>query len=166
MRALVIVSDIGQQTSPEFFERMKIPHIQRSHPLILRDTEPSLNLCLLCGGTRPAVADHGADPGSQQFHLSVLIGSSVIIVKNFRTAVLGDGRLHDGHKVHKGIVKEDICANNKAAGIIDECDHINTMLLYIWDFQPGTGTGITAPYFSDVRPFVMLHVLIVRRTFL
>lgn len=66
-------------------------------------------------------------------------------------AVLGDGGLHDGHKIHEGIVKEDIRAEDKAAGVIDQGGHINTMLLSIRSFQIGAGTGITAPYFIDVR---------------
>ena len=166
MRTLIIAPDIGQQAPSEFFEGMKISHIQGSHPLIFQGAEPSLDLGLLCGGIRPAVADHRSDPGSQQFHLPVFVGSPVIKVENLRPAVLGDGGLHDGHKIHEGIVKEDIRTKDKAAGIIDQGNHIDTMLLSVCGFQIGTGTGITAPYFIDVWSFVTPHVLIVRQTFL
>ena len=145
---------------------MKIPHIQGCHPLILQSAEPSLNLGLLCGCIRLAVADHRSDPGSQQLHLPVFVGSTVIKVENLRPAVLGNGRLHDRHKIHEGIVKEYIRAKNKAAGIIDQRDHINTVLLSVCGLQIGTGTGIAAPYFIDVWSFITPHILIVRQTFL
>ena len=134
--------------------------------MILQGTEPSLDLGLLCGCIRPAVADHRADPGGQKFHLPVFVGGTVIKVENLWPAILGDGRFHDGHKIHEGIVKEDIRTKDKAAGIIDQRDHINTMLLSICGFQIGAGTGITAPYFIDVWSFVTPHILIVRQMFL
>ena len=145
---------------------MKIPHIQGCHPLILKGTEPSLDFCLLCGCIRPTVADDRADPGRQQFHLPVFIGGSIIKVENLWSAVFGDRRFHDGHKIHEGIVKEDIRTKDKTAGIIDQRDHINTMLLSIPGFQIGAGTGITAPYFIDVWSFITPHILIVRQMFL
>ncbi len=166
MRALVIASDIGQQAASELFERVKIPHIQGCHPLIFQGTEPSLDLGLLCGSIRAAVADHRSDPGSQQFHLPVFVGRSVIKVKNLGLAVLGDGRLHDGHKIHESIMKEDICPQDKPAGIVDQGNHINAALSAVRSLQPGTGTGIAAPYFINMRPLVTAHILIVRQTLL
>ena len=128
---------------------MKILHIQGCHPLILQGTEPPLDLGLLCGSIGTAVADHGSDPGSQQFHLPVFIGWAVIKVENLGLSVPGDGRLHDGHQVHESIMKEDIRAKDKAAGIIDQGNHINAVFPAVRGFQPGTGTGIAAPYFID-----------------
>lgn len=80
--------------------------------MILQSAEPSLDLGLLCGCIRPAVADHRSNPGSQQFHLPVLIGSSVIKVENLRLAVLGDGRLHDGHMLAEATTTELTKAQN------------------------------------------------------
>ena len=161
MRSLVIAPDISQQTPPELFEGVEIPHIQRCHPLILQGTEPSLDLGFLCGSIRSAVTDHSPDPGGQQLHLPVFVGGSVIKVEDLRSAVLGNGGLHDRHKIHEGIVKKDIRTEDKAAGVVDQGDHINTVFLSICSLQIGTGTGIPAPYFIDVRPFITPHVLVV-----
>ena len=166
MRALVIASDKGHEAPSEFFQCMKIPHIQGCHPLIFQGAEPSLNLGFLCGCIRSAIADHRSDPGSQKFHLSVLIGSTVIKVENLWFAIFGDGWFHDGHKIFECVVKESIRSKDKPAGIINQCDHINTMLLPISGFQTGTGAGIPAPYLIDMWAFITAHILVVRQTFL
>ena len=120
----------------------------------------------MCGSIGTAVADHGSDPGSQQFHLPVFVGWAVIKVENLGLAVLGDSGLHDRHKIYESIMKEDICPQDKPAGIVDQSNHINAVFPAVRGFQPGTGTGIAAPYFIDVRPLVTAHILIVRQTLL
>lgn len=166
MWPLVIASDKDHEASSELFQCMKIPHIQECHPLILQGVEPSLNLGLLCGGIRSAIADHRSDPGSQKFHLLVLIGRTVIKVENLWFAILGNNRFHNGHKIYEGVVKKNIRSKDKSAGIIDQCDYINTMLLPISGFQIGTGTGIPASYLVEMWAFITAHILIVRQTFL
>jgi len=166
MWALVIASDKGHETPSEFFQCMKIPHIKGCHPLILQGAEPSLNLGFLCRRIRPAIADHRSNPGSQKFHLSVLIGGTVIKVENLWFAILGNSRFHNGHKIYEGVVKENIRSKDKSAGIINQRDHINTMLFPVSGFQIGAGTGIPAPYLVDMWAFITAHILIVRQTFL
>ena len=72
-------------------------------------------------------------------------------------AILGNSRFHNGHKIYEGVVQENIRSKDKSAGIINQCDHINTMLLPISGFQIGTGTGIPAPYLVDMWAFITAH---------
>src|SRR5699024_12279401 len=59
-----------------------------------------------------------------------------------------------------------ICPQDKPAGIVDQGNHINAALSAVRSLQPGTGTGIAAPYFINMRPLVTAHILIVRQTLL
>ena len=134
--------------------------------MILQGTEPSLDLGLLCGSIGTAVADHGSDPGSQQFHLPVFVGWAVIKVENLGLAVLGDSGLHDRHKIYESIMKEDICPQDKPAGIVDQSNHINACFLPSGVFSQGP--ALESPHHTSLMcgPLVTAHILIVRQTLL
>jgi len=113
---------------------VKIPHVKGSHPLIFEGTEPTLDFFFLCGSIRPAVVDSGTDTGSEQFHLSVLVGRTVIEVKNLWLSILGNCGLYNGHQVDKGVIKEYVSTKDKMTGIIDQGDHIDAMLFTVSRF--------------------------------
>ena len=87
MWGLVVSLDKSMQASPQFFQRMEIPHIKGGHPLILHGPEPALNLGF-SGWRVWLVTECGADPCGKEFHLFVLIRFSIIKVENLGAPIL------------------------------------------------------------------------------
>ena len=91
--------------------------------------------------------------GGEKLHLLVLKGTAIIQIEDIRIAVLGYGRFADGHKIAEIVVKEDIYAENKAAGIVQKSDDINT-LFTLFCGQKRSIAGIGAPNFVDVGTLI------------
>ena len=165
VRCLVILTHESIKRAAQLIKGMKIPHVKGRHPMILHRTEPAFDLGLLCWRVRMAIADGRADPCGKKFHLTVLIGRSVIEIEPDRSSVLGDGGLHDGHQVDKCIVEENVGTGNESAGIIKERDDIDTMFLPISGRKVRADGRIPAPDLIDMRAFIASHVLVVGKTF-
>lgn len=125
MRGLVIGIDKCIEGGAQFVKGMERTHVKGGHPLVFHGAEPSFHFCFCRRSIRLAVIQGGADPCTEELHLLVLIGAAVIKVEYFWPAVLGNGRLHDGHKVHKVILEKDVNAGNEAACVIDQCNDID-----------------------------------------
>lgn len=56
-------------------------------------------------------------------------------------------RFHDGHQVAERIMKKNTGVETKTAGIINQCNHVDTVLLPICGLPIRLRTRITTPYF-------------------
>ena len=79
-----------------------------------------------------AVADRGTDPCGKELHLVILIGRSIVEIEPGRPAKLGNGRSYNRHKVNEVVIKKDIDTGNEPAGVIDQCDYANAVLLPVF----------------------------------
>ena len=57
---------------------------------------------------------------------------SVIKVENAGTSVLGNCTFHDRHQVNEGVIEEHTGSGDKPAGVIDQCDYVNAVLLPVF----------------------------------
>ena len=114
---------------------MKIPDIKGRKPLVLHGTEPPFNLGLLRWGIRLVIMDNRTDSGSKKFHLFIFKGTAIVKVKHARSAIFGNSRFHDRHKVYEVVIIENINTNDETAGIIDESNDRDFMLFAIGSFQ-------------------------------
>lgn len=57
----------------------------------------------------------------QQADLLIFIGTAIIKVEHPGSAELCNCRFHDRHQVYEVILEKDINANDKTAGIINQC---------------------------------------------
>ena len=112
-----------------------------------------------------AVTDCGSDPGGEEFHLVVLIGGSIVEIEARRPSKLGNGRFYNRHQANEVVVEKDIDTGDEPAGVIDQGDHVNTVLFPVFRLQPGAGGGIAAPDLIYMGPFITSHILIVRELF-
>ena len=144
---------------------MELSHIEGSQVLHAEGQKPAFDLRFAGGGERLTVVDRGADACSEQFHLIVPVSGAIIEAEKLRTAGSGDSAFDHRHQVFEVVVQKHICGDDKAAGIIDQGDEVDT-LFPLRSGQVRPVAGVPIPYFIDVGTFIAAHILIFSHAFL
>ena len=147
---MVIVLDIEKEAAPDLFKGMEIPHVKGGHPLVLHGAGPALDLGLAGWGIRLAVVEGGPNPCDKQLHLPVAVRFPVVKAEDLRAPTLCDGRFHDRHQVDEVILAKDVDAHNKAAGLINQRDDMETVFFTVRVRELGSEAGIAAPDLIDM----------------
>lgn len=156
----------GNNLTYRIMQLIKVTLVEQSgYPLTMSTEEilkPPLDFCLLRRGIRLVKMQYGADSCRQKFHLFIAVGLAVVKVKHLWTSVLGNSGFDDGHQIYKVVIKEDVNSHNKAAGIINQGDNVNLVLLSVRGFQVRPHAGIPTPDFIDMWTFIAAHVTVDR----
>lgn len=91
MGSVIVCIHICKKISTKFIQSVKIPDIQRGHPLVFHGTEPPFNFCFLGWRIRLVIMEDGTNSCGKQLHLFVAVGFSVIKVEYLRTTILRNG---------------------------------------------------------------------------